>query len=61
LRDADDIAGWLEAADAEAALVRPDHVVFGTGRAEELLAMLAAHLRVADLRSEHALAESYNS
>jgi 3-(3-hydroxy-phenyl)propionate hydroxylase len=48
LRDADDIAAWLHAADAEAVLVRPDHVVFGTGRADALLAMLLAGLGVAE-------------
>jgi 3-(3-hydroxy-phenyl)propionate hydroxylase len=49
LRGADDITRWLEAADAEAVLVRPDHVAFGTGRSTYLLASLQASLRVAEL------------
>jgi 3-(3-hydroxy-phenyl)propionate hydroxylase len=49
LQDANDIAGWLEGADAQAVLVRPDHVVFGTGRADDLLAQLETSLGVAEL------------
>jgi hypothetical protein len=49
LLDADDVADWLAAAQAEAVLVRPDHVVFGVGRTDTLLAMLDEHLGLAEL------------
>jgi 3-(3-hydroxy-phenyl)propionate hydroxylase len=38
------LAGWLEKRGAEAVLVRPDHCVFGTGRAADLAARYAAAL-----------------
>jgi 3-(3-hydroxy-phenyl)propionate hydroxylase len=40
LADDGEIASWLAAAGAEAVLVRPDRVVFGTGRASELVERL---------------------
>ncbi len=39
------VTQWLEAREVEAVLVRPDHYVFGTGSAAELLALRDAMLR----------------
>lgn len=39
LADGGAVANWLRERGAEAVLVRPDHYVFGTGRAEELIAL----------------------
>ncbi len=47
-RDVTDESGrlrqWLEASNAQAVLVRPDRYVFGTGKPEDLIAALYAHL-----------------
>lgn len=45
------VAAWLEAHGAQAVLVRPDHYVFGTGKATDLL---AARDRMLGLRQEMA-------
>ncbi|HQS95792.1 MAG: monooxygenase [Novosphingobium sp. 17-62-19] len=39
LPDGGAVAAWLDAHEAEAVLVRPDHYVFGTGKAADLLAL----------------------
>lgn len=46
LADGDAISAWLDAHDADAVLLRPDHYVFGTAQdsAEDLLAARAARL-----------------
>ncbi len=44
LRDGGEVAAWLGACGATAVLVRPDRVVFGTGAADALLAMLSEKL-----------------
>jgi 3-(3-hydroxy-phenyl)propionate hydroxylase len=42
-----DVGAWLAKRDAEAVLVRPDHCVFGTGRADALAEAYAAALGLA--------------
>jgi hypothetical protein len=42
-----DLAAWLAKRGAEAVLVRPDHCVFGTGRADELAEAYTAVLGLA--------------
>lgn len=49
LPDGGAVAAWLDAHGADAVLVRPDHYVFGTGKAAELL---AARDRLLGLRQE---------
>ncbi|MEL0210304.1 MAG: monooxygenase, partial [Novosphingobium sp.] len=45
LPDSGAVTQWLKAREVEAVLVRPDHYVFGTGSAAELLALRDAMLR----------------
>lgn len=47
LQDDGAVADWLAARDAQAALVRPDHYVFGTGAPDTLIALRARLLGLA--------------
>lgn len=46
LGDGGQVAAWLAARAVDAVLVRPDHYVFGSGRADELLMMIDAALGI---------------
>lgn len=52
LVDGGAIGDWLEARQADAVLVRPDHYVFGTGRGDELLAARERLIAGTDLHED---------
>lgn len=48
---ADDFVAWLDEHDADAVLVRPDHYVFGTARAPDIVALLGVLIAELNVRS----------
>ena len=49
LDDGGSVAGWLARRGADAVLVRPDHYIFGTGRAIDLVAALECKMQIQNL------------